>query len=153
MASHTGRFVIAFNGEIYNHLELRYELESGKLVDSPWRGHADTETLLAAIEAWGLEVALQRSVGILPLRSGIDVINVYILHAIDLGRSPFIGASAGAVLKGSCCSAPSWTPCALGQDLVTLSTDQPLLSCCALEPSQHPHRFFPASSSYCQATS
>ena len=67
MASHTGRFVIAFNGEIYNHLELRYELESGKLVDSPWRGHADTETLLAAIEAWGLEVALQRSVGMFAL--------------------------------------------------------------------------------------
>jgi len=49
--------VIAFNGEIYNHLALRQELRG------PWRGHSDTETLLAAIEAWGLEAALQRCAG------------------------------------------------------------------------------------------
>lgn len=57
MLSHSGRFVLAFNGEIYNHLELRQEL------DLPWRGHSDTETLLAAIEAWGLERTLGRCVG------------------------------------------------------------------------------------------
>lgn len=58
MHSHSGRFVLAFNGEIYNHLELRREL--GTL---PWRGQADTETLLAAIEIWGLEKTLERCVG------------------------------------------------------------------------------------------
>ena len=63
MASASGRFVIAFNGEIYNHLELRHQLERAGLLRGPWQGHADTETLLAAIEAWGLELALQRSVG------------------------------------------------------------------------------------------
>lgn len=66
MISACGRYVIAFNGEIYNHLELRKELEiecfasSQKIV---WRGHSDTETLLAGIEAWGLENTLKRCVG------------------------------------------------------------------------------------------
>jgi asparagine synthase (glutamine-hydrolysing) len=63
MPSASGRYVIAFNGEIYNHLELRHELERTGLLCQAWRGHSDTETLLAAIEAWGLEAALQRCVG------------------------------------------------------------------------------------------
>jgi len=62
MVSANGRFVIAFNGEIYNHLDLRRQLEHAGQVP-PWRGHADTEVFLAAIEAWGLHVALERSVG------------------------------------------------------------------------------------------
>jgi asparagine synthase (glutamine-hydrolysing) len=60
MHSASGRYVVAFNGEIYNHLELCPELERTGLQRSPWRGHSDTETLLAAIEAWGLETAMQR---------------------------------------------------------------------------------------------
>lgn len=62
MVSATGRFVIAFNGEIYNHLDLRRQLEQAGQAP-PWRGHADTEVFLAAIEAWGLDVALERSAG------------------------------------------------------------------------------------------
>jgi asparagine synthase (glutamine-hydrolysing) len=59
MVSHTGRYVLAYNGEIYNHALLRAELDaSGPTV--PWRGLSDTETALAAIERWGLEVALPR---------------------------------------------------------------------------------------------
>lgn len=62
MVSASGRWVIAYNGEIYNHQDLRVELEaSGKA--PPWQGHSDTETLLAAIEAWGVPAALQRSGG------------------------------------------------------------------------------------------
>ncbi|RME83605.1 MAG: asparagine synthase (glutamine-hydrolyzing), partial [Zetaproteobacteria bacterium] len=62
MASASGRFVVAYNGEIYNHLALRKELE--KAGQAPrWRGHADTETLLAAVEAWGVKEALGRFVG------------------------------------------------------------------------------------------
>src|ERR1700709_2117802 len=41
MASADGRYVIVFNGEIYNHLELRRELDTAGLA-SPWRGHSDT---------------------------------------------------------------------------------------------------------------
>ena len=51
MASCNGRYQIVFNGEIYNHLELRHDLESHHLIRHPWRGHSDTETLLAAIDA------------------------------------------------------------------------------------------------------
>ncbi len=62
MTSPSGRYVIAYNGEIYNHMDLRAQLEAqGRAPD--WRGHSDTETLLAAIEAWGLETALQRAIG------------------------------------------------------------------------------------------
>ena len=59
MASRSGRFMVVYNGEIYNHLELRHELGS----EVPWRGHSDTETLLEAIERWGLAGALSRAVG------------------------------------------------------------------------------------------
>lgn len=59
MKSRSARFVIVFNGEIYNHLELRNKL-SGEF---SWRGHSDTETILEAIEQWGLEQALKSTVG------------------------------------------------------------------------------------------
>src|SRR5262245_21421191 len=58
MHSLSGRYVIVFNGEIYNHLELREQL--GNVA---WRGHSDTETLLAAMEAWGIKKTLQATVG------------------------------------------------------------------------------------------
>jgi asparagine synthase (glutamine-hydrolysing) len=62
MGSASGRFVMVFNGEIYNHLELRSKLEV--LGQAPaWLGHSDTETLLAGIEAWGLEATLKMMVG------------------------------------------------------------------------------------------
>ena len=64
MQSSNGRFVMAFNGEIYNHRELRAQLEqAGEAPEEGWRGHCDTETFLEAIAAWGLERALDRSVG------------------------------------------------------------------------------------------
>jgi len=62
MRSASGRYVIAYNGEIYNHLDIRAEIEAAGGAPA-WRGHSDTETLLAAIELWGLKGALERSVG------------------------------------------------------------------------------------------
>jgi asparagine synthase (glutamine-hydrolysing) len=62
MQSFGGRYVIAFNGEIYNHLRMRQELASGGA--SPvWRGHSDTETLLAGFDAWGVQGTVERAVG------------------------------------------------------------------------------------------
>jgi asparagine synthase (glutamine-hydrolysing) len=61
MASTDERFVIAYNGEIYNHAEIRAELNADRSI--AWRGHSDTETLVEAIATWGLERTLQRAVG------------------------------------------------------------------------------------------
>jgi asparagine synthase (glutamine-hydrolysing) len=84
MASACGQYVIVLNGEIYNHLDLRTSLESipvsgqahtnslptrnerlttGDAPNSRWKGHSDTETLLAAIATWGIEETLNRCVG------------------------------------------------------------------------------------------
>ncbi len=66
MLSASGRWVLVYNGEVYNHLELRKQLESTGAAPS-WRGHSDTETLLACIEAWGVDETLKRSVGMFAL--------------------------------------------------------------------------------------
>ncbi len=68
MQSACGRYVIAFNGEIYNHLDLRAELDRfGALAHTApgpaWRGHSDTETLLAGFSAWGVRATVERCVG------------------------------------------------------------------------------------------
>ena len=62
MQSASGRYVLCFNGEIYNHQELRLELDASGNAPS-WCGHSDTETVLAFIEAFGLEKALKKCVG------------------------------------------------------------------------------------------
>jgi asparagine synthase (glutamine-hydrolysing) len=62
MGSHSGRFEMVYNGEIYNHADIRAELEAaGKA--PVWRGQSDTETLLAGFDTWGLEATLSRAVG------------------------------------------------------------------------------------------
>ncbi len=60
MASPSDRYRITFNGEIYNHRELRRDLEAEYV---KFRGHSDTEVFLAAIDCWGLDATLARSVG------------------------------------------------------------------------------------------
>lgn len=57
MHSRSGRFVLCYNGEIYNHVQLRERL-AGR-----WRGTSDTEMLLAGFEAWGIEETIKASIG------------------------------------------------------------------------------------------
>ena len=64
MHSADGRFVLTFNGEIYNHRDLRKELEElDGIPEGGWRGHSDTEVFLQAIVTWGLAETLRRSAG------------------------------------------------------------------------------------------
>jgi asparagine synthase (glutamine-hydrolysing) len=66
MLSTSGRYILAYNGEIYNYAALRAEIETTGAAPE-WRGHSDTEVLLAGIELWGLKVTLQRAKGMLAL--------------------------------------------------------------------------------------
>jgi len=66
MTSPSGRFVIVFNGEIYNHLDIRNILQITKGIVA-WKGTSDTETILAAIDAWGLKNTLKQVDGMFAL--------------------------------------------------------------------------------------
>jgi asparagine synthase (glutamine-hydrolysing) len=62
MVSGSGRYVLVYNGEIYNHLDCRASLAITG-ASFMWRGHSDTETLLAGFDAWGVQVTVERSIG------------------------------------------------------------------------------------------
>lgn len=62
MASADQRFMLVFNGEIYNHPQLRQALEQDGYAHA-WRGHSDTETILAGLMVWGVQETLKRMVG------------------------------------------------------------------------------------------
>lgn len=66
MSSVSGRFIIAYNGEIYNYRDIRAEIEAVNGARQ-WRGHSDTEVLLAGIELWGLKATFQRAKGMFAL--------------------------------------------------------------------------------------
>lgn len=63
MFSRDGRWVLAYNGEIYNHAAIRAELDAAGGPGSPWRGHSDTETIVEGIARWGLAATLEKCVG------------------------------------------------------------------------------------------
>jgi asparagine synthase (glutamine-hydrolysing) len=61
MISKSGRYVIVFNGEIYNHYSLRKDLETNQI--KPWIGHSDTETLLMGFDIWGIHATVKKCNG------------------------------------------------------------------------------------------
>lgn len=101
MLSHCGRYVIAFNGEVYNFAALRGELEEAGVTPA-WRGHSDTEVMLTAIAAWGLEAALKKFVGMFAFALWDRETRTLSLARDRLGEKPlYYGWQDGIFLFGS----------------------------------------------------
>ena len=99
MVSASGRFVIAFNGEIYNHRALRAEVAPPP---QGYRGHSDTEVLLAAVEQWGVEAAVRRFVGMFAFALWDRQERRLHLCRDRLGERPlYYGCVGGTLLFGS----------------------------------------------------
>jgi asparagine synthase (glutamine-hydrolysing) len=98
MISLSGRYVISYNGEIYNHTDLRIKLQGR--VD--WRGGSDTETLLALIEIDGFESALEQIVGMFAFALWDKKEKSFYLVRDRLGEKPlYYGWQKGIFLFGS----------------------------------------------------
>jgi asparagine synthase (glutamine-hydrolysing) len=97
MTSDNNRYVIVFNGEIYNHAQLRTELNNNK-----WRGHSDTEVMLAVISVWGLETALTKFVGMFAFALWDKRDKILTLARDRLGEKPlYYGFQNNSFLFGS----------------------------------------------------
>ncbi len=92
MLSRDGRFVLVFNGEIYNHADLRAQLPG----DFPWRGHSDTETLVEAIAAWGVEATLSRLNGMFAFAVWDRELRTLWLARDRMGEKPLYYGSCGS---------------------------------------------------------
>jgi asparagine synthase (glutamine-hydrolysing) len=99
MASASGRYVIVFNGEIYNHRELRRELEAQ---GHQFRGTSDTEVILASCEAWGVEAAVQRLWGMFAVALWDARERRLVLVRDRIGKKPlYYGSANGAFVFAS----------------------------------------------------
>lgn len=96
MRSASGRFVLVFNGEIYNHLALRRELEAAGFVE--WRGASDTETLIECFAVWGVEQTLRKTAGMFALALWDRADRKLVLARDRFGEKPiyygFVGRGA-----------------------------------------------------------
>jgi len=101
MLSDDDRYVMAFNGEIYNHLEIRQEIENS-IPTIIWKGHSDTETLLKAIQVFGWEETLQKLVGMFAIALWDQQQKELTLARDRMGEKPlYWGWSGETVLFGS----------------------------------------------------
>jgi len=102
MHSPSGRYVMVFNGEIYNYLEIRSKLQifSHQLLE--WRGHSDTETLLAGFETWGIEETLKITVGMFAIALWDRKEKMLTLARDRMGEKPlYYGFQRNTFLFGS----------------------------------------------------
>lgn len=101
MTSPCGHYTLVFNGEIYNHFDLRAVLkqESGHF---DWRGHSDTETLLAALRHWGIEKTLQQLNGMFSFALWDSQERCLFLARDRMGEKPlYYGTNDDCFLFGS----------------------------------------------------
>lgn len=111
MVSGCGRYVINFNGEIYNFAELKKNVEKAEAVaddgqaaslDYRWRGRSDTEVMLAAIRKWGLHEAVKKFNGMFAFAVWDRQEQVLSLVRDRIGEKPlYYGWMGGAFLFGS----------------------------------------------------
>lgn len=87
MVSVSGRYIIVFNGEIYNFEALRQELDEAA-AGNFWRGRSDTEVLLACLETWGFEQTLSKLVGMFAMALWDREERLLILVRDRLGEKP-----------------------------------------------------------------
>ncbi|GGN38550.1 MULTISPECIES: asparagine synthase (glutamine-hydrolyzing) [Marinomonas] len=100
MHSKSERYVMIFNGEIYNHLVLRKELFD--IASGDWNGHSDTETLLAGFEMWGIEQTIQKCVGMFAIVLWDKELKQLVLIRDRFGEKPlYYGWQDGTFLFSS----------------------------------------------------
>ncbi|HUB95465.1 MAG TPA: asparagine synthase (glutamine-hydrolyzing) [Stellaceae bacterium] len=109
MASADGNLVMVFNGEIYNHHDLRRALEP-----HPWRGHSDSEVLIEAIARWGIAATLARVNGMFAIAIWDRRTRQLFLARDRLGEKPLHYGWVGGVLLvtselSACAVHPAWT--------------------------------------------
>jgi len=101
MASPSGRFVVTYNGEIYNYRELRAQLEAAGAAPA-WRGHSDTEVMMAAFDHWGVTGTLERLNGMFAIALWDRERRCLILARDRLGEKPlYYGRMGQSLLFGS----------------------------------------------------
>ena len=124
MQSMSERRIIVFNGEIYNHREIRSRIEARSPGVLAWRGDSDTETLLAAIELWGLDEALRAAAGMFAFALWDRGDETLYLARDRMGEKPlYYGWQNGVFLFGSELKALSAHPAFSGEidrDALTL---------------------------------
>ena len=108
----TGRYVITFNGEIYNYRDIRGELAAA---GRPMRSDSDTEVLLEACALWGVEAAIERAIGMFAFALWDRSTRTLHLARDRLGIKPlYYAATPGRVLFASELkafrAAPGWKP-------------------------------------------
>ena len=97
MTSASGRYIVSYNGEIYNHGALRRELETSGAAPN-WRGHSDTEVLLAAVDRWGIADTLARLNGMFAFALWDRSRRVLTLARDRMGEKPLYYGRMGATL-------------------------------------------------------
>lgn len=102
MHSPSGRFVIVFNGEIYNHNDIRERLDALPRGRIAWRGHSDTETLLVGFDCLGVEATIKMAVGMFAFALWDRETETLTLGRDRLGEKPlYFGWQGDTFLFGS----------------------------------------------------